>query len=53
MRYKQVYDGEWVTPKMSLWLMKCCKCGLVHRMKFKVKHHGRGHKVMFRATRVR
>lgn len=33
--------------------MKCCDCGLVHRLDFKVIKHARGHNVMFRASRVK
>lgn len=38
MRYKPVHDGEWVSPRMSphTYKMRCCDCGLVHLLKFKV-----------------
>jgi hypothetical protein len=51
MRYKQVHEGGRVVPKMSGYKMACCDCGLVHRMKFEVFKHARGHKVAFRAWR--
>lgn len=51
MRFKQQRSGEWVRPVMKNYLMKCCDCGLVHRLDFKVIRWGRGHKVMFRAFR--
>ena len=51
MRYPQVYDNEWVTPKMQGYRMSCCDCGLVHELDFKVKRWGRGFKVVFRARR--
>lgn len=53
MRYRQVHDGEWVKPVMKGYYMKCCGCGLVHKLDFKVKHHGKGHKVLFRASRLK
>ena len=28
--------GEWVTPVRTGYLMKCCDCGLVHRIDFRV-----------------
>ena len=28
--------GEWVQPVTQGYLMKCCDCGLVHRMDFRV-----------------
>ncbi len=53
MRYHQVQDGEWVKPRMKGYLLKCCDCGLVHRVHFKVIRHARGHKIMFRSWRLR
>lgn len=52
MRYRQVQDGEWVKPRMRKYYMQCCDCGLVHKIDFKVFHHGRGHKILFRASRI-
>lgn len=37
-------DGfsEWVCPKPDSYLMKCCDCGLVHELQFRVaKYEGR------------
>lgn len=35
--FEQVMDGEWFEPKPQHGhLMKCCDCGLVHRMNFRV-----------------
>jgi hypothetical protein len=28
--------SEWQTPKMKGYLMKCCDCGLVHKLDFRV-----------------
>lgn len=36
MRFKQEFSGQWVQPRMRRYLMKCCDCGLVHRMEFRV-----------------
>lgn len=48
VRYTQVYDGEWIRPMPQRGhKMRCCDCGLVHRMNFKVS----GGKVMFQAYR--
>ncbi len=52
MKYDQVNDGDWITPIMRGYRMKCCDCGLVHRIDFKVKRHGRGHSVSIRVTRL-
>lgn len=49
MRYHQVQSGEWVQPKHDGYYMKCCDCGLVHKMKFKVV---KGH-VFLSAIRIR
>jgi len=53
MRYHQVKEGEWVRPVMKGYKMKCCDCGLVHKIDFRVIKWGRGHKVVFRASRLR
>lgn len=34
--FYNVPSGEWQTPIKSGYLMKCCDCGLVHRMDFRV-----------------
>lgn len=36
MRYHAVQDGEWVQPNMRRYYMKCCDCGLVHRLVFRI-----------------
>ena len=51
IRYEQVYDDEWVTPRMKGWRMKCCDCGLVHEITFKVAGSKRPY-VKFRARRL-
>lgn len=53
MRFKRVESGEWVRPVMRNYKMRCCQCGLVHVIDFKVIRWGRGHKVLFRAFRSR
>lgn len=54
MRFKQVYDGEWVQPIMRGYRMQCCGCGFVHRLNFKVKKRGkRGYNVLFQAFQVK
>lgn len=48
MKYAQVYDAEWFEPKPQAGhKMRCCECGLIHRMDFRV----RGGKVQIRAVR--
>lgn len=49
---EQIYDGEWVEPKMDGWLCVCCGCGLVHRFEFGVRREGAKNHVRFRAWRV-
>lgn len=51
MKYKQQFDGDWITPRMRGYRILCCDCGLAHVLDFKVVPHARGHKVMFRASR--
>lgn len=47
MKYDQVFDGEWITPRHKGWRMKCCECSLIHVVDFKIA----GKAVMLRATR--
>lgn len=35
-KFPVVKDGEWVRPRRRGWLMKCCDCGLVHRVNFRL-----------------
>ena len=48
-RFRSVKAGEWVQPVCRGYLMKCCDCGLVHKMDFRI-HRGR---VQLRAWRVK
>lgn len=52
-RYKQVKNGEWVQPVRKGYLMKCCDCGLVHKLNFRVIKYGNNQtKVQFQAFRL-
>ena len=51
MSYIQQQDGDVVQPKMKGYKMRCCDCGLVHKIDFFVVKHGRGHKVRFQVWR--
>lgn len=37
IEYKTVAAGEWVQPRRRNYYMKCCDCGLVHRMNFRIR----------------
>ncbi len=49
MRYHQVIDGEWLQPRRKNYYQKCCDCGLVHRIDFRIKKG----KIQYRAFRVK
>jgi hypothetical protein len=49
MKYTQAYDGEWMRPIRRRQYIRCCDCGLTHRLEFRV----RGRHVEFRAYRLR
>ena len=50
--FPQVEAGEWVQPVRKGYLMKCCDCGLVHRMNFRlVKYGDNKHKIQMQAFR--
>lgn len=53
-RFKQVTSGEWVQPRMRNYFIKCCDCGLIHRMNFKVVVDREGFvRVRFQAFRAK
>lgn len=45
--YVKIAAGQWVSPRHRGYLMKCCDCGLVHRMDFRIVN-GR---ILFRVYR--
>lgn len=49
MRYYKQKDNEWVEPRMKNYYLKCCDCGLVHRMDFRIVKG----KVQFKVKRLR
>lgn len=62
--FTEPLPGEWVQPQKQGYLLKCCDCGLVHRMDFRVVKNGgprqrfiafiqgARYRVQFRAYRV-
>lgn len=52
MKYEKVVDGEWVQPVMVGYRMKCCDCGLVHIIDFKILEDEKGKFLKFRARRL-
>jgi len=49
-KFVQVKDGEWFKPMPQRGhLMKCCDCGLVHKMDFVIKNN----EVIIRAKRMK
>jgi len=53
MRYKQQIDGEWITPRRKNYYLKCCDCGLVHRLDFRLVGTVKRRIIQFRAKRLR
>ena len=65
MRYKKQRDGDSISPYMNRpYKMRCCDCGLVHVLKFRIAKltkrmkngywvgkPARGYKVIFRVFR--
>ena len=39
--------SEWVNPNSEQYFMKCCDCGLVHEMQFKVAKYSKGDECEF------
>ena len=46
-KYPPTKDGEWIQPIRKGYKIKCCDCGLIHRLNFRVKN---GH-IQFQAFR--
>ena len=53
MRFKQVHDGEWVRPRRNGYYMKCCDCGLVHRVDFRLVGTPKRRIIILRAKRIK
>lgn len=49
MRFKQVLSGEWVQPVRKGYLAKCCKCGIVHSVDFRLVKKGKRNFIQLRA----
>ena len=50
-KYKEPKEGEWVQPVRRAYRMRCCDCGLVHIMDFRLVKRGNGKTIQFRAGR--
>lgn len=54
MYVKRKYDWtEWVKPRRKYYYMKCCDCGLTHKMEFRLIKRGQRGYIFFRAKRVK
>jgi len=51
MKYDNVESGEWVQPTRDGYRMRCCDCGLVHRVDFRLVSRGLGNNILFRMFR--
>jgi hypothetical protein len=51
MKYKRVKAGEWIYPVQKGYKLRCCDCGLVHRLNFRAVKDGKRHSVKFQAFR--
>lgn len=38
MRFKKIKNNQWEQPVMKNYLMKCCDCGLIHEMDFRIAY---------------
>jgi hypothetical protein len=47
--FPEIASGEWVQPKRRGYLMKCCGCGLVHRINFRLVRRGNGRVIQLQA----
>ena len=51
MKYKKAENGQWVQPVRAGYKIKCCDCGLVHRIDFRLLKNGRGTTIQMRYFR--
>lgn len=51
MRYALVKPGQWVEPRPRNYKFRCCDCGLVHRMNFRMMQSTRGRFIQFNVYR--
>ena len=49
IKYTQRFDGEWIRPTRKNYFIKCCDCGLEHRIDFRIKNRH----IEFRAFRIK
>lgn len=50
-KYPVVTEGQWIPPVRRNYRMRCCDCGLVHKINFKLIPYGSGKKIIFQAFR--
>ena len=54
MRFKIQEEGQWVQPRMKNYYLKCCDCGLTHRVNFRlVKYGNNKRKIQFQMFRCK
>ena len=46
--YCEPGPGEWVTPQRNSFLIRCCDCGLTHRMDFRIQRRGKHRLIQMR-----
>jgi len=51
IKFNKVKEGEWVQPCRKGYLFKCCDCGLIHKLDFRIIKNKRGCFIQFRAFR--
>jgi hypothetical protein len=51
VRYEVPKEGDWVQPIRKGYKMRCCDCGLVHRLYFRIVGTGRGSTIPFKVKR--
>ena len=38
IKYTQRVDGEWIRPTRKNYFIKCCDCGLEHKIDLRIKN---------------
>ena len=51
LRYEQPKENKWIQPIRKGYKMRCCDCGLVHNIDFRIVKNKRGNFILFKISR--
>jgi hypothetical protein len=48
----QIYDNQWITPNRKGFEQECCKCGLKHIIKFRLRKTPVGNQIQIKFNQI-